>query len=224
MKTVISFATRTSTFPPGPEQLLLNEAEGKAQASPAWLGPPGYGRPHQHRPADKRTAHRWPVALGLQAKPVPTSLLQFVTSAADGSVILVVGHSTTVPQMIAALGTPFPGPPMQAFDDLFVVTVVGPNQAAVVRLKYGAGTDTPSIASIASALPVGPTLIDHAGVTSHGLAVEFSGELFGGKEKLLKAVSGGDAIGDHLVLVSDRSKNPTVARVLKARVRVRRRR
>jgi broad specificity phosphatase PhoE len=83
-----------------------------------------------------------PVAarLGLPPRQVPEALPQFVQEVAsepEGAVVLVVGHSNTVPQMIAALGAAFPGPPIQGHDDLFVVTAVAPGAAGAVRLKYG---------------------------------------------------------------------------------------
>jgi broad specificity phosphatase PhoE len=78
--------------------------------------------------------------LGLQSEQVPPSfpqLVQQVLSDESGNVVLIVGHSNTVPQMINALGAPFVGPPVHGHDDLFVVTVVELNTASVVRLKYG---------------------------------------------------------------------------------------
>ena len=55
-----------------------------------------------------------------------------------GETVLVVGHSDTVPEIIAALG----GPTMSElgefeFDNLFVLTVYAPGKASVAHLKYG---------------------------------------------------------------------------------------
>lgn len=266
----------------------------------------------------KQTAAPLAAALGLESKPVPDGtgpLVAGLMAAAAGPVVLVVGHSNTVPQMVAALGAPFPGPSIQGFDDLFVVTVLAPGQARAVRLKYGAGTDVPappegemrvsievegialdlpsyvprsaldadigartpfawtynylalrllprtlwlngasygpvrpgdrvrleaggkllvngiepapdpldpfaasdepSRAGAPAALPLGPVFTDHAGARSRGLEVEFRGDLFLGKEKARKAVSGADVVGEYLVLVSDEMKAPTVAQLLK---------
>ena len=61
-------------------------------------------------------------------------------SGPDGAVVLIAGHSNTVPEMIAALGVPPPLPTIgeQDFDNLFVVTAnAATGQAALVALKYG---------------------------------------------------------------------------------------
>jgi phosphohistidine phosphatase SixA len=79
--------------------------------------------------------------LGLRPSHIPAlqqeELLQRVLSAETGAVVLVVGHSNTVPSIITALGAPFSGPSIQGHDDLFIVTVVEPGKANAVRLKYG---------------------------------------------------------------------------------------
>jgi broad specificity phosphatase PhoE len=55
-------------------------------------------------------------------------------------VVLVVGHSTTVPELLKALGHA-PNPPIQIredeFDNLFVVTPGEIAHPTVVRLRYG---------------------------------------------------------------------------------------
>jgi len=157
----------------------------------------------------QKTAAPLAAALNLQPKVLPPTFPQAAAAilAAPGPVALVVGHSDTVPQLVAALGGTFPGPALQTFDDLIVLTSVTPTKAVVVRLKYGAAE---------AVARVGPRLVDHAGVTQHGAGVEFAGELFGGKEKLLTAVSGAEVVGNFLVLVSDEAKEPTVVQVLKA--------
>jgi phosphohistidine phosphatase SixA len=54
-----------------------------------------------------------------------------------GENVLVIGHSNTVPEVIRMLGGDVvPTIDEKKFDDLFVVTVVGPKQAKVVQLKY----------------------------------------------------------------------------------------
>ena len=55
-----------------------------------------------------------------------------------GETVLVVGHSDTVPEIIAALeGPSMPELGEFEFDDLFVVTIYAPGKASMVRLKYG---------------------------------------------------------------------------------------
>ncbi|MBN9521322.1 DUF3616 domain-containing protein [bacterium] len=160
----------------------------------------------------KQTAAPLAAALGLQPAVLPTTFPQAAAAILDapGPAALVVGHSTTVPQLVAALGGPADIPP-PTFDDLFVLTAIAPTQAAVVRLKYGAAS--------APAPPppsAGPRFVDHAGVTRPGTPVVLTGELFGGKMNPLTAVSGAEVLGGHLLLVSDEAKEPTVVQVLTA--------
>ena len=78
--------------------------------------------------------------LSLVAHPVPPPavLAQQVAAGALGSVVVIAGHSNTIPEMIEALDVPAPTPAIgeHEFDNLFVVTVVG-GEAALLRLKYG---------------------------------------------------------------------------------------
>jgi phosphohistidine phosphatase SixA len=54
-------------------------------------------------------------------------------------VVLVAGHSNTVPELIQALGGGVVPPIQDAweFDNLYVVTILGPGQARTLRLHYG---------------------------------------------------------------------------------------
>ena len=62
-----------------------------------------------------------------------------------GQTVLVVGHSNTVPGIVAAFGAPQPSPICDAeYDDLFVVTVPAIGAPSVVRLHYG--TPSPACA------------------------------------------------------------------------------
>ncbi|GIM93183.1 phosphoglycerate mutase family protein [Paractinoplanes toevensis] len=55
-----------------------------------------------------------------------------------GPVVLIAGHSNTVPAVIAALGVPQPPViPETEFDNLFVVTLTEPAGASLLALKYG---------------------------------------------------------------------------------------
>jgi phosphohistidine phosphatase SixA len=55
-----------------------------------------------------------------------------------GGVVLVVGHSNTVPAIVAALGAP-PPPPIcdSSYDDLYIVTVPATGPARVIHARYG---------------------------------------------------------------------------------------
>ena len=55
-----------------------------------------------------------------------------------GGVVLVVGHSNTVPAIIAALGAPQP-PPIcdSSYDDIYLLTVRASGPAHVIHARYG---------------------------------------------------------------------------------------
>jgi len=58
-----------------------------------------------------------------------------------GDVVLVVGHSNTIPPLVNAFGGgPFENLADQEYDDLFVVTLTANGVASVVRLRYGRET------------------------------------------------------------------------------------
>jgi broad specificity phosphatase PhoE len=55
-----------------------------------------------------------------------------------GGVVLVVGHSNTIPAIVAALGAPQPPPICDSeYDGLYVVTVPASGAARVIRARYG---------------------------------------------------------------------------------------
>ena len=56
-----------------------------------------------------------------------------------GGVVLVVGHSNTVPAIVAALGAPQPPPICDSeYDGLYIVMVPASGAAHVIRARYGA--------------------------------------------------------------------------------------
>jgi broad specificity phosphatase PhoE len=58
-----------------------------------------------------------------------------------GETVVVVGHSNTVPDIVAALGAPKPASICDAeYDNLFVVRVPASGAATVERRKYGAAS------------------------------------------------------------------------------------
>lgn len=93
----------------------------------------------------KQTAAPLATLLRLQPRkvPPPPNLAQQVRAGGLGEVVLVVGHSNTVPEMIAALGVSRPPPAIgeHEFDNLFVVTVAAAGGAYLVTLKYGRTPD-----------------------------------------------------------------------------------
>jgi broad specificity phosphatase PhoE len=63
-------------------------------------------------------------------------LARDIASGAAGAVVVVAGHSDTVPEIIAGLGAAPPTIHHREFDNLFVV-LVGADEARLIRLKYG---------------------------------------------------------------------------------------
>jgi broad specificity phosphatase PhoE len=88
----------------------------------------------------KLTAAPLAARLGLQPSEVspPAEFARQVRAGELGAVIMVVGHSDTIPDMIAALGVVAP-PTIgeREFDNLFLVTVAGDGEAPLLALKYG---------------------------------------------------------------------------------------
>jgi broad specificity phosphatase PhoE len=79
--------------------------------------------------------------LGLQvitADEPPELLARRVRREQHGGVALVVGHSNTVPQMVAALSArqDIPAMPDDDFGTIYVVTVPDFGRASVLRLRY----------------------------------------------------------------------------------------
>ena len=65
-------------------------------------------------------------------------LVRQIKSKPAGSVILVVGHTNSLPEVIEALGAgKVPTIPETEYDNLFVVTLYRFGKAKLVRLKYG---------------------------------------------------------------------------------------
>ena len=70
-------------------------------------------------------------------KPAPRILVDRLKKEEPHGVVLVVGHSNTVPEILAALGYPEKVEiPATQFDDLFIVTPRAGGPPSVVRLKY----------------------------------------------------------------------------------------
>jgi phosphohistidine phosphatase SixA len=89
----------------------------------------------------KQTVGPLAARLGIQPQEMsaPPTVARQVLSGRLGEVILIAGHSNTVPGMIAALGAPPPLPSIseREFDNLFMVILAQPSEAGMVSLKYG---------------------------------------------------------------------------------------
>jgi broad specificity phosphatase PhoE len=78
--------------------------------------------------------------LGLTPRlgPSPALLAQQLRAGELGDVVLVAGHSNTIPEIATALGATAPPPITEGeFDNLYVATVFA-EAAHLVRLRYGA--------------------------------------------------------------------------------------
>jgi broad specificity phosphatase PhoE len=77
--------------------------------------------------------------LGLvpQVAPEPDVLAKRLRAGELGDVVLLVGHSNTVPAFVAALGGRPPTIDEREFHNLFVVTVPEVGPATVLHLRYG---------------------------------------------------------------------------------------
>jgi broad specificity phosphatase PhoE len=89
-----------------------------------------------------------PIALrfALQPQLATDTLIEELLAGADSQVVLVAGHSNTLPRMMAALGVTPPLPVIDEpeFDNLFVVTAdPSAHQTALIHLKYGPGIIVP---------------------------------------------------------------------------------
>ena len=92
--------------------------------------------------------------LGLTPEVVPVSgdaatharqVADYVTSRHAGQVVLVVGHSNTIPLIVTALGTGAADPIDDgSYDDLYVVTRPSEGAAHRLHVRYGSTTATPT--------------------------------------------------------------------------------
>jgi phosphohistidine phosphatase SixA len=74
----------------------------------------------------------------VDAKTDSASLARRVLRENHGSIALLIGHSNTVPEIVAALSGEKGVPPIgeEEFDTLYVVTVPTIGRASVLRMKY----------------------------------------------------------------------------------------
>lgn len=75
----------------------------------------------------------------LDARMSPRATADSLLARHHGQTVLLVGHSNTVPLIVAALGAPQPPDICDAgYDNVFVVTVPAAGPSSVVRLHFGA--------------------------------------------------------------------------------------
>ena len=85
--------------------------------------------------------------LGIEVTTAPGSrshvqqLAETLKNDHQGEVVVVVGHSNTIPPIVNALGAgPFENLTEQEYDDLFVVILTADGRATTLRLRYGTPT------------------------------------------------------------------------------------
>ncbi len=88
-----------------------------------------------------------PLAVRVHITPIvipanDTEALVRAIRARQSGVVVVVGHSNKLPEIIAALGGPKVKIPESDYDNLFVLTL-GPSQSSLLRLHYGDVTPVP---------------------------------------------------------------------------------
>jgi broad specificity phosphatase PhoE len=75
----------------------------------------------------------------LDARLSPAATKDSILAKHRGQVVLLVGHSNTVPALVEAFGAPRPAEICDAgYDNAFVVTVPSSGPASVVHLHFGA--------------------------------------------------------------------------------------
>jgi phosphohistidine phosphatase SixA len=77
------------------------------------------------------------LGIGAREMPAAATVAREARAGTFGAVVLIAGHSNTVPDVIAALGVP--SPPVigeTQFDNLFVVNLTEPTGASLLALKY----------------------------------------------------------------------------------------
>jgi broad specificity phosphatase PhoE len=79
--------------------------------------------------------------LTIQFYNSPQEVAGLIKSEYKGKIVLVVGHSPTVPQIIEALGVSSAPPVNNEFNNLFIVTIRHDGIASLVHLKYDVGLD-----------------------------------------------------------------------------------
>ena len=146
---LVRHAEKVTPDPPDHDPALTAEGRARAQALVGALADAGVDAivTSQWR-RTRQTAAPLAAHLGLTpavlstdgAKDYPAAVAEAIRARYSGQTVVVVGHSNTVPQTVAALGGPSGLTICDAhYDDLFVVTLGrGGRAAGLVRARYGA--------------------------------------------------------------------------------------
>jgi broad specificity phosphatase PhoE len=126
-------------------------AEGKARAEALWMAVKDAGVSAVVTTQFARTVQTAAPTvsqLGLTPDVVnagganhPAQVASLIKTKHAGQVVLVVGHSNTVPGIIAALGAKEP-PAIcdEAYDNFYVVTIDGMGKASLIHSRFGVAT------------------------------------------------------------------------------------
>ncbi len=140
MKTIVLLRHADIDEPHGPEPILNAAGVERAKALAHVLGTAGVTTVFVS-PAlrTQQTARPLLDKLGISFQiPSDSEIIEKALAAETGDVVVIIGHSNTVPKLISDLGAPFSATAiLQGHEDLFVVTVVASGNASVLRLKYG---------------------------------------------------------------------------------------
>lgn len=87
-----------------------------------------------------------PVAEALNLPIIPydamntETIIDDIVKAHKGKIILVVGHSNTIPELIANMGASKVVPPIDEdeYDNIYIVTIPWFGKTKTIRLRYGA--------------------------------------------------------------------------------------
>jgi len=129
----------------GPDHPLLPAGVLRAQELVHTLGGSGISTIYVTRwQRTRHTALPLATAIGESltvVNDVPETVRRLRTSHVDRTV-LVVGHSNTIPDIVAGLtGRPFPTPDHVAYDGMWVVTLSRDGRASLLTLRYGDPVD-----------------------------------------------------------------------------------
>ena len=123
------------------DPLLTAEGQKRAEALGRMLRDAGvsaiYSTPF-HRTRDTAAPLAKQLGIAVTEDPAaPPALAQRILKENRGKVVLVVGHSNTVPALVAALGgAEVPAIADPEYDNLYIVVIPDAGAARVVRLRY----------------------------------------------------------------------------------------
>lgn len=131
----------------GPQRQLTSDGEKRAQELARVLGEQPLAAVYATQYARTRLTAE-PVARASGARVVTLDdtpkTIAAVEAAPWGSTTVVVGHSNTVPQIVAGLThQPFPANLPVTHDRMWLVTVARDGSVAAVRIRYGAPDAAP---------------------------------------------------------------------------------